>query len=111
MSKDMIFGLSLIPQYKSHRKEHAVHINIALTVNLLQIVIVLILALPSASTWGLKDGLIFLVFIGVPCITLPLLYDFKYDTNKRPSSWLGLYLQRKRLEEQQKIEHLIAEKQ
>lgn len=84
------------------------HINIALAANVLQILFMSYIAINTPSSWDVRDTLLFLVIIGVPCITLPLLFNFKYNTPsaQRPSSWLCLFLQRKRLEEQQKIERL-----
>lgn len=84
------------------------HINIAMALNVLQIVLMSYLAIEKSPR--AEDMWIFGLLIAVPCITLPLLFNFKYNTDKRPTSWLGLYLHRKRLEEQQKIERLSASK-
>lgn len=88
------------------------HINIAMAANVLQILFMAYIAINTPSSWDVRDTLLFLVIIGVPCITLPLLYNFKYNppTGAQPTSWLGLFLRRKRLEEQQKIERLSAGK-
>lgn len=75
------------------------HRIISMALNVAQLFFLVFVVYPPDS--GRLTTLSFLGLLAVPLVTMPYLYE-----SAGPKSWLGLFLERKRLEEQKRIDAL-----